>query len=251
MNKLLQLLRAAVFYLGHVFVTVFLSVVFMLVFVFLPDRGRHRFVSGWIGFVLFWLRLCCGVRHQVSGLENLPDPLSGPPAVLLSNHQSAWETLLLYRLVFPVAPLLKKELLLIPFFGWALRMEKPIAIDRSNPRSAGKALLEQGVERIRQGYSIIVFPEGTRSPVGQIKRFSRGGVRLAIAAQASVIPIAHNAGHCWPRNGFIKHPGLISMVIGSPISTAEREPSELTEQVENWIRAAIDEMPTKVESSTP
>ena len=234
------LLRSLAFYLGWIPVTIVMASLFPVLFLFMTRGGRHRFVRLWVGFLMFWLRLCCGVRHQVSGRENLPAPGSGPPAVVLANHQSGWETFLLYRLIYPVAPILKRELLYIPLFGWGLWLQGAIAIDRGSPLEAGKTLLRDGAKRIKQGYSILVFPEGTRSPPGRMRRFSRGGAKLAVEADAPIILVAHNSGTCWPKKGLIKHPGLISVAISPPIPTAGREPSDLTKQAEDWIRAAID-----------
>ncbi|GJM11984.1 MAG: hypothetical protein DHS20C12_03870 [Pseudohongiella sp.] len=178
------------------------------------------------------------MRYVVHGIENL----GKTPAIILANHQSSWETILFYKLVFPVSPILKKELTEIPFWGWSMRLLKPIAIDRSKPREAGRSLLVQGVDRIQRGNSIIVFPEGSRSNFGTVKRFSRGGAKLAIAADTDIIPIAHNAGYCWPAHRFVKRPGLITVVIGEKIELGERDASELTMDVENWIREKVDEL---------
>lgn len=224
-------LRALLFYAGYYSVTIVVSLLFILVYPLVPDRIRYLLATCWCSFILGWLRLCCGVRYRIIGKENLP----AEPVVILANHQSQWETILFYKLVFPVAPILKRELMRIPFWGWALRLQKPIAIDRSKPREAGRSLLTQGVDRIRRGYSIIIFPEGTRSAPGSMKRFSRGGARLALAAGARIVPIAHNAGNCWPRRSFIKRPGLITVIIGAPIAAAQQEDDTLTEQVESWI----------------
>lgn len=232
---LILALRSAAFYAGYYGVTIILSSMFLLVFPLVSERKRYYMATWWCGFILGWLRLCCGVRLRLIGAENLP----AAPAVILSNHQSQWETILFYKLVFPVAPILKKELLSIPFWGWALRLLNPIAIDRSKPHEAGKSLLIQGVDRIKRGYSVIVFPEGTRSGPGSMKRFSRGGARLAVAALAPIIPIAHNAGACWPPRTFIKRPGVITVNIGLPIDTSNRSDVELTELVESWITTQL------------
>jgi 1-acyl-sn-glycerol-3-phosphate acyltransferase len=127
----------------------------------------------------------------------------------------------------------------IPFWGWAMRLQKPIAIDRSQPREAGRSLLTQGVERIKEGNSVIVFPEGTRSSPGMIRRFSRGGAKLAVAAGVPIVPIAHNAGGCWPARTFLKRPGTISVVIGEPVPSAEKDATALTTQIEHWIRQQL------------
>lgn len=215
-----------------------MSILFILLFPFLPDKGRYLFALTWCGAILGWLRVSCGVRYQISGREQIPQT----PVVILSNHQSSWETILYYGLVYPVSPILKQELMGIPFWGWALRLQKPIAIDRSKPREAGRSLLTQGVERIRQGNSVIVFPEGTRRETGAIRRFSRGGAKLALAANVPVVPIAHNAGLFWPPRKFIKRPGLVRVVIGEPIQVAGKSADDLTELAEQWIRDRVDEM---------
>lgn len=231
-------LRSAIFYVGYFFGTIFISSFFILGFPLLGIKGRHLFASVWCGFALNWLKLSCGAHYQIIGLENL----SHRPAVILANHESSWETILFYMLVFPVSPILKKELMRIPFWGWAMRLQQPIAIDRSNPREAGKSLLVQGVDRISSGNSVIVFPEGTRSRTGKIKRFSRGGAKLAVAAGVPIIPIAHNAGRCWPPEKIIKHPGLVTVVIGEPVSITDGDASQLTDDVEAWIRKTVAEM---------
>ncbi len=231
-------MRSLLFYAGYYSVTIFLSIFFILFFPILPPKGRHIFAGVWCGFVLGWLRICCGVRYKVLGLENLPKK----PAIILANHQSSWETILFYKLVFPVSPILKKELTEIPFWGWSMRLLKPIAIDRSKPREAGRSLLVQGVDRIQNGNSIIVFPEGSRSKYGSVKRFSRGGAKLAIAANTDIIPIAHNAGYCWPAREFIKKPGLVTVVIGKRMELGDRDASQLTADVEDWIRKKVDEV---------
>ena len=238
MTRLFWGVRSFFFYVGYYSGTVFLSIFFILFFPVLPPKGRHLFAGIWCGFVLGWLRLCCGVRYVIHGLENLPDT----PAIILANHQSSWETILFYKLVFPVSPILKKELIDIPFWGWSMRLLKPIAIDRSKPREAGRSLLTQGVDRIQNGNSVIVFPEGSRSKYGSVKRFSRGGAKLAIAANTDIIPIAHNAGYCWPAREFIKRPGVVTVVIGKRMKLGERDASELTVDVENWIRKRVDEL---------
>lgn len=231
-------LRSTVFYLGYYLGTVFLSVFFILFFHFLPAKGRHFLANLWCNFSLNWLRLCCGVKYKVIGKENLPDY----PTVILANHQSSWETILFYKLIFPVSPILKKELISIPFWGWSMRLLKPIAIDRSKPREAGRSLLRQGVERISTGNKVIIFPEGSRSPFGTVKRFYRGGAKLALAAKADVVPIAHNAGYCWPAREFIKRPGLITVVIGEKIETGGLDATELTDKAEAWIRETVTEL---------
>jgi 1-acyl-sn-glycerol-3-phosphate acyltransferase len=238
MSRLFLGVRSFIFYVGYYPGTVFLSIFFILLFPILPPKGRHIFACIWCGFILGSLRLCCGVRYVVHGLENLPNA----PAIILANHQSSWETILFYKLIYPVSPILKKELTQIPFWGWSMRLLKPIAIDRSKPRGAGRSVLLQGIDRIQSGNSIIVFPEGSRSNYGSVKRFSRGGAKLAIAANTSIIPIAHNAGYCWPAHQFIKRPGVVTVVIGEKIELGGRDANELTTDVEGWIRLKVAEL---------
>jgi 1-acyl-sn-glycerol-3-phosphate acyltransferase len=234
----LLVVRSSVFYLGYYLGTLVIASSFILSFPLLSQRGRYRFASTWCGFIVNWLRLTCGVKYHVVGMENVP---SGP-VVIFSNHQSAWETIFLYPLVFPVSPILKKELMKIPLWGWAMRLQKPIAIDRSNPREASKSLLIQGVARFKDGSSIIVFPEGTRMGHGSVKRFSRGGAKLAIAAEAPILPIAHNAGYCWPARKFLKYPGTITVIIGELVNTKDKSATQVTEDIEDWVRQQVSNM---------
>ena len=220
--------------------TFVMSALFIAIFPITTTSFRHKFASLWCNSVLNWLRFTCGVRYEVVGSENLPEET----AVFLANHQSSWETILFYGLIFPNSPILKKELLRIPFWGWSMWLQDPIAIDRSKPREAVKSLLTQGVDRIKNGKSVIVFPEGSRSPAGLIKRFSRGGAKLAIAAGVPIVPISHNAGDCWPPREFIKRPGFIRVTIGEAIGTMGRSASDLTDEAENWIRNSYQESRT-------
>ncbi len=225
-------LRSLIFYAGYVPMTIVIATIFILLFPVLSAVLRNKFASLWCSSALNWLRFCCGVQYEIVGLGNLPSR----SAVYIANHQSSWETILFYKLAYPVSPILKKELLRIPFWGWSMHLQQPIAIDRSNPREAGKSMLTQGVERLNSGKSVIVFPEGSRSPAGTIKKFSRGGAKLAIAADAPIVPISHNAGDCWPPRHFIKRPGIITVTIGKPVDTVNRGARELTDEIEMWIR---------------
>lgn len=236
MHTVILFIRTLAFYLGYVPITIVMSSLFISLFPLLSEGYRHAFTVAWARTILGWLRLCCGVRHRLLGEDNLPET----PVVVLANHQSSWETLFFYQLIHPLAPILKKELLKIPFWGWALRLMKPIAIDRSRPSNAGKSLLKQGVQRLRSGHSVIIFPEGTRSEVGTIKKFSRGGAKLALAAGVPVLPVALNAGKCWPPRRFLKFPGLITVEIGAPIPSEGHDAASLTSSAETWIRERVE-----------
>jgi 1-acyl-sn-glycerol-3-phosphate acyltransferase len=162
------------------------------------------------------------------------------PVILMSKHQSAWETIA-YLSIFPkqLCYVFKKELLYIPFFGWAMAMLRMIHIDRSKGDKAALAVSEQGKKRLQEGCWIIIYPEGTRAPVGERIPYRKGGARLAVDTQALVIPIAHNAGTCWPKNSFLKYPGHIKVSIGPVIPTQGKNPSVVIKAVESWIEAEM------------
>lgn len=197
----------------------------------LPPHRRYQVTYGWTRLMLFMLRTICGLRYEVLGRENIPEQ----PSVILSKHQSAWETLALQQIFPPQVWVLKKELLRIPFFGWGLAMTSPIAIDRSAGKAALEQIVEQGRERLQQKFWIVVFPEGTRIAPGKKGKYRIGGAWLAVHTGALVVPVAHNAGEFWGRNSFIKYPGTITLSIGQPIDPSGLEASELLFQVETWI----------------
>ncbi len=232
---MLIFLRSLLFYFGYFLTLVVHATLCVIVGWALPVKARFRFVTLWNGFVIWWLTLACGVGYRVTGLEHVPQA----SYVMLSNHQSPWETLFLYYRFLPICSILKRELLYIPFFGWALGLLHPIPIDRRKGRNALQSLLTEGPKRLHMGLSVLVFPEGTRIEVGREKKFQAGGAELAIKAGAVVVPVAHNAGVCWPAHTFGKRPGLVDVVVGKPIPTAGREARELTEEVEAWVRQTL------------
>lgn len=230
-KRSLLLVRSLIFYVGYFLATILTSLLSMTVFFLLPWKKRFSLYSTWCQFVLFWLRVTCGIRYEIQGMGNIP----AHPVVVLSTHQSAWETIFLYYAMSPVCPILKKELLKIPFWGWAMSLQKPIAIDRSKPREAGRSLLVEGKARLEEGLSVVIFPEGTRSPAGTIKEFSRGGAKLAVTANFPVLPVIHNAGVCWPASTIIKQPGIIRVRIGEPIQVAGKTSADITDAFSAWV----------------
>ena len=162
--------RSALFSLGMIAATCLWAPLVLLTFPF-PYAKRYGFAVLWCRMILFWLKLTCKIEHHVSGLENIPDRT----VVVLSKHQSTWETLTLARLFAPQVWVLKRELLLIPFFGWGLAMLRPIAIDRQARRAAMRQVITQGTSRLNAGCNVVVFPEGTRVQVGKRKRYGLGG----------------------------------------------------------------------------
>jgi 1-acyl-sn-glycerol-3-phosphate acyltransferase len=162
------------------------------------------------------------------------------PVVVLSKHQSAYETIFyIAKLPKQVCFVFKRELLWIPFFGWALALLKMIHINRNSKETAALSVVGQGKKRLSEGKWILLFPEGTRTPTGSHQPYSKGGARLASATEALVIPIAHNAGRCWPKNSFLKQPGTVIFSIGPAISSTGKTGGQLHQEVEKWIEAEM------------
>jgi 1-acyl-sn-glycerol-3-phosphate acyltransferase len=230
-----QAIRTFFFYLLLSSSSFFWCIFCVFIAPFLPFRARYRLViQTWCRCATWLAKVVAGIHYEVRGLENIPQQ----PCVILAKHQSTWETFFISALFEPLSQVVKRELLYVPFFGWAMAMLKPIAIDRSNPKAALKQLAKQGDERIKQGAWVLIFPEGTRIPPGQIGKFSRGGAALAVNAGLPVLPIAHNAGEFWPKQGWAKYPGTIQVVIG-PVMHAEGEGpraiAELNERAYAWV----------------
>ena len=205
-------------------------------FVLLPYRQRYWMITRWNVFICYAAKYVCGIHWQVKGLHNLPDA----PVILLSKHQSAWETIFYCWLMpRPLIFVFKKSLLYIPFFGWGLAMLRMIAIDRRRGREAMAQVIETGRERLNDGQWVIMFPEGTRTPVGSQGKYKTGGTILAIGTDTPVVPIAVNSGDCWPRNAFIKKPGTIIVSIGPPIAPQGLTANQLMEKVEDWIESEM------------
>lgn len=198
---------------------------------FLPLEKRHRFVNLWTAWSLWLLKVLNGVQLRVEGRENLPQGA----AVILSNHQSSWETFYLQLLISPQATVLKRELLWLPFFGWALALLNPIRIDRGNSRAALKAVLTQGADRLGRGIPVVIYPEGSRQPVGEIGHFNHGGALLACRNRAPVIAMVHNSGDCWPARSWLRLPGEIVLRISPPIDTEQGNAKAVTAEARQWI----------------
>jgi len=226
----MRLIRSVIFFLGIIIVTPIFSILVILLFP-LPNVTRSRIASGWAHFVMFWLKLTCSLKHEVRGLENIPDH----PSIILSKHQSAWETIGLQTIFPPQVWVMKRSLLLIPFLGWAFVALAAIPIDRSAGREALKKLVENGRDRLARGLWVVIFPEGTRTSPGETGKYHIGGAWLASKTESTVVPVAHNAGKYWQKNAFVKQPGTIQVVIGPPIETAGLKPDQVNKKVEAWI----------------
>jgi 1-acyl-sn-glycerol-3-phosphate acyltransferase len=196
-------------------------------------------IGCWTWFCLAWLRVTCGIRQRVIGMDRLPER----PCIVMCRHESTWETLFLQQLFAPQATLIKRELLHIPFFGWAFRTLRPIAINRRQQRKALRTLIEQGRVRLNDGIWVGLFPEGTRMPAGVSGRFQPGGAALAAATGAPVVVVVHNAGSFWPAHQFRKHPGEITLIIGEPIATQGLTSKQIQATVAQVFEALMAQLP--------
>lgn len=227
-------IRSLLFYLGVLVITPIFSILAILLFP-LNNVTRSRIASGWAYCTIFWLKLTCNLGVSVKGLDNIPKH----PSIILSKHQSAWETIALQTIFPPQIWVMKRELLMIPFLGWAFMALAAIPIDRSSGREALKKLVAHGKDRLARGLWVVIFPEGTRTAPGQRAKYHIGGAWLASHTHSTVVPVAHNAGRYWRKNSFKKYPGTIQLVIGPPIETAGLKPDEVNQRVENWIEAEM------------
>ncbi|MGV3498706.1 MAG: lysophospholipid acyltransferase family protein [Hydrogenophaga sp.] len=206
---------------------------------FVSSATLYWMCVGWLRVAVHSGTFILGIRNRITGWENLPVG-STAPAILLLKHQSTWETFAMPTLMpHPLAYVFKKELLYVPFFGWAMGRLDMIHIDRSKRAQAFNKVVEQGQRLLDQGTWVIMFPEGTRIPRGQQGQYKTGGTRLAVATGAPVIPIAVSSAKCWPRKAFIKRPGVVDFVIGKPIPSQGREADELMREVETWIETEM------------
>ena len=234
MSIAITALRSIFYTLLQIIITLPYALIVLASFPLTP-LSRYRVTSGWAHIMLFLTRVICGVRYRVLGMENIPKT----PSIVLSKHQSAWETLAFQQIFPPQVWVLKKELLRIPFFGWGLAMTSPIAINRSSGKAALKQIVQQGKDRLKQGLWIVIFPEGTRVAPGKKGKYGIGGAWLATHTGVSVVPVAHNAGELWGKNSFIKRSGTITVSIGAPIDPAGMKANELNARVEAWIELEV------------
>ncbi len=230
-------LRSFLFTSGLWLSTAAFAVVLLALFP-VPFRWRSSFVLQWAKLNLWSLRQICNLGYRLEGTENIPDSAT----IVLSKHQSAWETLALQTLFQPQVWVLKRELLWIPVFGWGLAMMKNIAIDRKAGRRAIKQVVQQGKRRLAEGCWVVIFPEGTRVAPGHRLRYRLGGAVLAEESGLPVVPVAHNAGEYWPRRSFLKRPGTVRMVVGAPIPSESRTSPEIIRDVEEWIEGTMERL---------
>jgi len=229
-------LRSLLFFAILFVVTPVFTTLQIILCFWMPHRWRRLSVAPWVGFTNFLVKHLLGIKYELRGAENIPQ---GRPAVVLCKHQSAWETLALQEIFPSILFVWKKELKLIPFFGWALAVTPSISIDRGAGKEAMKSLLDQGKLRLQQGYSIAIFPEGTRAAPGTQRRYKIGGAYLATEAGALALPVALNSGEFWGKNAFLKEPGLVTVSIGPAIETTGLSADEVNTRAEAWIEGEM------------
>lgn len=229
--KLVWFLRSVVFSIGQISTMIVFSLLGQLTRPF-SVKVRYAFMSKWALFVVWWVKVTCGVKYQVHGAENIKHDQAG---LILARHESAWETFAFQKIFPRQAYVLKRELLKIPFFGWGMSLLNPIAIDRGAGRKALNQLVKEGTQRLNEGDWVVVFPEGTRMPADVLGKINIGGSMLASKAKAPVYLVAHNAGSLWPKNSFIKKPGVVDVYISEPLDVSEMSVAEINQAVEDWL----------------
>ena len=230
----MTILRSALFYIGYLSSGMLASILACLIGPFVGLDKRLKLFSLWPRFTNWFLNLTCGIKVNVIGKENLP---SGP-CVIVSNHQGQWETFSMQYLFHPLCTLLKRELLFIPLWGWAMKMLHPIGINRDKPKQAILQTLEEGSERLKRGMFVLLFPEGTRVKAGRVGKYARSGFELAKRNNVKVLPLCHNSGDCWPAHKFIKKSGTINLHIGKPFYVEDSK--ESAEDVRQWVEKKLN-----------
>jgi 1-acyl-sn-glycerol-3-phosphate acyltransferase len=230
----MQFLGSILFTILFFAITALYAVAVLLCF-WIPFPARYGFPRSWGRIHLWLLRILCRLDYSVSGMENIP----AGTHVSMWKHSSTWETFAQAVIFPPQAWVLKREIMWIPIVGWATHFMRPIAIDRGSGATAVNRVLAQGKERLQSGMWVLIFPEGTRTTEGEVRKYGVSGALLASRAGCMVIPVAHNAGKFWPRRGVVKKPGTIRVVIGPPIEAAGRDPRAINDDVRAWIDSTV------------
>ena len=241
MTRAVWALRSALFVLWMTATVIPWALFALVLSIFIRGQRLYWPTMMWLRVAIWGCRVICGVQHRLHGMEHLPTRADSHAAVLLAcKHQSTWETFALPGLMpHPLAYVFKRELLYVPFFGWAMGRLDMIHIDRSKRTEAWNKVAAQGKRLFAEGVWVIMFPEGTRIDRGQVGSYKTGASRLAIDAGVPIVPIAATSARCWPRKSFLVRPGVIDISIGKPIPTAGRKPDELMREVEAWIEAEM------------
>ncbi len=237
MANTLQKVKSALVLVFMAFVTVILTLAMILGAPF-SMRWRYGINSLWSKIFLWALRVFCGLKYQIEGMENVPDK----PVIIFSKHQSTYETILYPAIFDNLAWILKRELFWIPFFGWSLWLMRPIAINRKAGSRAVEQIVQQGTQYLEENRWVLIFPEGTRMKPGAKPNYRIGGAMLASRSEYSILPIAHNAGEFWPRHSLTKWSGTISFVVGPLIESKGKTPGEVNKLAEQWIEEKMQEI---------
>lgn len=231
------MIRILLFYLIFISTLIFVSIAIIVSSLFFSVGKTQKIGKIWILYILRVLRYICGIGWVLEGLENLPKK----PFVIVANHQSPWESLFLQTLVTPTSSIIKQEILYIPFFGWAISRLNPIPINRKEKYTSLKKVLTVGKNRIKDGYAVLLFPEGTRRATERgIGKFSNSGGILAVNESVPMVPICHNSGIYWKNRSLKKQSGNISIIIGKPIRGCD--PKEVTSQAHAWIKETYENL---------
>jgi len=220
------------------FGTVPLFVVPAMLLIPFPYWVRYAFITRWAQFSIWLLKVICNLRYQVEGVENIPKQAG----IIFCKHQSMWETMALQCIFPPQLWVVKRELMWVPFFGWALWMLESIPIDRGSGRKAVNQVVRHGIERLKKGRWVVIYPEGTRVAPGVRQRYKMGGALLAERSGYSVVPVAHNAGEFWSRRSLLKKAGCIKVVIGPAIDSKGKSAAEINEIAENFIEGEMEKI---------
>ncbi len=221
------------------FSSIIVAATVVLVTFWAPYRFHWFICLNWCRLAVWGADFFCGIKTVIDGEENLPDT----PSVIMIKHTSTLETLWQVTYFPQTTWVLKREILYAPIFGWAIGLAlKPIAIDRKAGGSAVKQVIEQGTNKLREGTWVTIFPEGTRMPPGETRKYGISGAALAREAAVPVVPVAHNAGDIWTRLSFTKRPGTVRFVIGPPIDPTTQSPKETNLLVQEWVEGKMLEI---------
>jgi 1-acyl-sn-glycerol-3-phosphate acyltransferase len=240
-GKFSMLIRSTIFSIVVPVFTVFYSMLCVASYV-MPLRYRFHVVMGWSRTIVWLLKVICCIDYKITGRENIPKDRNG---IVMSKHQSAWETFYLPPRFHQTAIILKRELYWVPFFGWGMAASNPIGINRNDKLSAMNQIITKGKQCLEEGRWVLVFPEGTRIAPGEVGKYRLGGARLASDSGYPVLPVAHDAGYYWSRRKFIKTPGTIEVVYGPIIETKGRTAEEILALTKDWIEGTMVKLAAK------
>ena len=233
----MRLLASLLFSAYTILATIVTAIICIVLWPF-PYKIRYFFINLYARSVIRMLTILCGINYVIEGQENLPHE----PVIIFCKHQSTWETFALQVIFHKISFVFKNELLLIPFFGWGLAAMKPIAIKRGSGKKAVKQVVTGGIRRLKEGISVVIFPEGTRTKATGPGRYRIGGAVLASESGYPVVPVAHNAGEFWPRKGFVKTPGTVTVRVGPWIDTKDKQPDDILEEAKQWIESQMPDI---------